>query len=163
MHTTCPPRRSFVASDALRRGQVCTEAFHTEIRIRPLRQVFLQRSTVQIADSIVARIFICDSDLAKLEAIQAPVVIPRKPAVLRTYSRRFGGQITPYDLLSMFQHVICVSVLGTEWEVVEIVGLPCTVYRTAGPRFRGDARQYSAILIDAVHSATLDSYSAIAI
>ena len=35
MYTTCPPRRSYVASDALRRGQVCTKAFHTNIQIRP--------------------------------------------------------------------------------------------------------------------------------
>ena len=40
MRTTCPPRRSFVASAALRRGQVCTEAFHTNIRIRPAKTEF---------------------------------------------------------------------------------------------------------------------------
>ena len=40
MHTTCPPRRSFVASDARRRGQVCTEAFHTNILIRPVQDAF---------------------------------------------------------------------------------------------------------------------------
>jgi hypothetical protein len=34
MHTTCPPPRPFVASDALRVGQVCAEAFLAEIPIR---------------------------------------------------------------------------------------------------------------------------------
>jgi len=43
---TCPPRRSFVASDARRRGQV-SEASHTEIQTAPL-EWFRSRAAAKV-------------------------------------------------------------------------------------------------------------------